>query len=117
MLSAFPELLFLAPFAALLVRVSAAAVFALSAWDHFGRRTGPWSVLATAETAVAFLLFVGLYTQLVAVVGLAVWGSLFYINLTQPLRARTEATWWLMMVLLLSLVVTGPGPFAFDLPL
>ncbi len=119
MLSLFPQILFLAPFSALLIRIAAAVVFGYDAWNRFSRKPAPWvMVVVVLEIVVAIMLLVGFYTQAAALVGAITLGLLFYVNFAdEKINVIREITWWLMLILLFSLMVTGPGPFAFDLPL
>ena len=73
------------------------------------------SLLPSAtEIAVALGLMVGAWTQAAALFGLL----LVALSLAYPkLRAYSFSTMLLALVMLASLVVTGPGAFAFDLPL
>ena len=117
MLSFFPELLFLSPLAALLIRVAAAIVFGRSAYKHLTMDQRVWvKLFGVVEAIIAVLLFVGFLTQPAALLGLIAIGVIFYLEMaTKPIL--TQTTWWLMLVMCLSLLVLGAGPFAFDLPL
>jgi hypothetical protein len=113
MLSLFPELLFLAPLGALIVRLSLAFLLALSAWKHVGD-TGSVRVLGMAEAAVAALLVGGAWTQPASL------GALFVIAtwLSFPRMSEySRSTALLALAISISLILTGPGAFAFDLPL
>ena len=114
MLSLFPEILFLAPFSALLIRVATAAIFGYAASKHLTEPDMTLRALGTTEGVCALLLFLGLYAQAAALLGIA----LFFIHAFLP-RARVLPTssGLLLLVLCISLLVTGPGPLAFDLPL
>lgn len=117
MLSLFPELLFLSPFAAFLIRIAAAIVFGNIAYHHVTRDERAWvKLLGGVEAVVAAMFFVGFLTQLAALVGLVLLGTVLYLGwLSRP--ATRETAWWLMLVMCISLLVLGAGPFAFDLPL
>ena len=83
MLSLFPQILFLAPLSATLLRVAAALTFAYVVWmqnahrNEFGRTqfpivgSGMWIVWFSliVESAIGIALFTGLYTQLAALLG------------------------------------------------
>lgn len=132
MLSLFPQLLFLAPFSATILRVSAGVAFLLVAWIHMRKRDelsridffvighGAWIPVFAAllEFAIATALIAGIYTQLAALLGALaalksfVWKRRFSESF--PLSRPTSA---LLFVICLSLVFTGAGAFAFDLPL
>lgn len=113
MLSLFPEILFLTPFAALFMRLSVAAVFAYSA----SRRMRGDSLLVffgAVDTAIALALFVGISTQLAGFAAALCLGTWLVKSSWSPLPRSTVA---LALVMALSLIITGPGPLAFDLPL
>ena len=115
MLSLFPELLFLAPLSALLIRASIAVLFALGAYDRFrGSSSAVWYVLAILEALAALSLSLGYWAQAGALLALA----LIALSLVLPtLRRYPISTLLLLFVMCLSILVTGPGAFAFDLPL
>ena len=145
MLSIFPELLFLAPLAPFLIRIALASVFGYAALRHFvskredgvrtlgfaagwlhafwiqpdgdiGASAGRWAfkILWTAELAAAILFALGVYTQIVAIVGGFVATEWILSRRTRPV-ARGVA--FLSLVMCLSLLLTGAGALAFDLPL
>jgi uncharacterized membrane protein YphA (DoxX/SURF4 family) len=115
MLSVFPEILFLAPFAALALRLALAILFALGAWQHFSAQDISIRVFSALEFGIAAALFAGAWTQPVALVGLAV--ALVGLVFVPRIRAYPLSTMLLACVMLASLVVMGAGAFAFDLPL
>jgi uncharacterized membrane protein YphA (DoxX/SURF4 family) len=131
MLSIFPELLFLAPFSAFVIRVSVACLFALAAYTHVrpirdaqnisSGSNGAGTSLTTLTYIIAFLeilaaisLAIGYYAQIGALVGVFVVGVWFIIKNVRPYQSSTI---FLLFILCLSLLVTGPGALAFDLPL
>ncbi len=116
MLSLFPEILFLAPVAPLLIRVALALLMFYDGWHMFARADMRSRIAAFCAFAVGALLFVGAWTQLVAF--LFVIAYLIYLFI--PYGPRTSmplSTMILAVVMALTLVFTGPGKFAFDLPL
>ena len=132
MLSVFPEILFLSPFAATILRIAAGIVFLFVAWTHYSQRDdlskeqfilvgpGMWIPIfaALVEFLVALGLIFGTYTQAVAIGGALlalkhfVWSSRYPHFF--PLSRSASA---LLFVICLSLIVTGAGAYAFDLPL
>lgn len=115
MLSVFPELLFLAPFSAFVIRVAVACLFALAAYTH--ARVSPTMlsyVFAALETIAALSLAIGYYAQIGALIGICIAGVWLTIK---SARLYSPSTIFLMLVMCLSLLVTGPGALAFDLPL
>ncbi|OGG52393.1 hypothetical protein A3H16_01245 [Candidatus Kaiserbacteria bacterium RIFCSPLOWO2_12_FULL_53_8] len=132
MLSLFPQLLFLAPFSATLLRIAAAVVFFSIAWTHWQKREqlgdiefivvgkGTWipTFAAALEFLIAVGLFLGMYVQLVAILGaLAALKALIWKRRYSVMIPISRTASALVFVICLSLVFTGAGAFAFDLPL
>jgi hypothetical protein len=114
MLSLFPGILFLAPLSAFFIRIALAIVFLLATKRHWPRLERKFHILAVIEFATAVSVGVGAWTQAGAIAGLAT--ALFWI--AQPsMRPISRIATFLSIVLCLSLIITGAGPFAFDLPL
>ncbi len=113
MLSTLPELLFLAPFSAFLIRVALALTLAFAARHHArGSERVLW--LALIEIMAAVALAFGTWTQVAAIAGVAI----VCVWLVSPrVRPVARGTALLALVLSLSLTVTGAGAFAFDMPL
>lgn len=113
MLSVFPELLFLSPLAATLIRGALVIFFGYAAWKHSLNADLSLRALGLGEAAVMFALFFGAWTQPAAVAGAVLLLGWFFLQ-TRP---YTISSILLALVMCLSLLVLGPGPFAFDLPL
>lgn len=114
MLSLFPEILFLAPFSALLLRLALAVVLAYAAWLHIAQRDSTVRTLSFIEAALAVVIFVGAWTQAAALLAVIFLG----LHLLIPrMRVYATSTILLSFVICLSLLVTGAGALAFDLPL
>jgi len=119
MLNVFPELLFLAPIAALLIRAATASFFILAGITHwkYSDNTSDNTVgkiFAAMETAVAIALAVGFYTQIAALIAACVIVAWFFMKDMRPLPMSTML---LLLVTSFSLILTGSGPISFDLPL
>ena len=114
MLSLFPEILFLAPFSAFLIRVALALLLGLAAWKHFSHDEPSLRIFGILEIAAAAALLAGAWTQGVAL--LAFIGTALSFVFPR-LRAYPLSTTLLALVMFLSLVVTGAGVLSFDLPL
>lgn len=132
MLNPFPQLLVYGFFAPTLLRVVVALVFAyiaLRQWkkrDEFGETNffiigkGMWIVWFSIgiEALVAAGLFLGLYTQVAALLGALlaiksyVWRGRYPVAF--PLSRMVSL---LLAVICLSLIFSGAGALAFDLPL
>lgn len=114
MLSLFPQILFLAPLATTLLRFSLAVVLGYGAWKHLSFASWNIRVLGIVEIVLAGLVLVGAWVQPAALAAVVV--SLAWA-LWRPSRSMPLSTILLALVIALSLVVTGAGAFAFDLPL
>lgn len=132
MLTLFPEILFLSPAATALLRIAAALTFAYVVWTQLKRREelsrvrfplvgkGEWIIWFSVivEGAIAIALFAGIYTQLAALLGAVTAAKYWYWHKYTPAFAPlARGTSLLLLAITLSLVVTGAGAFAFDLPL
>lgn len=114
MLSLFPELLFLSPFAAFLIRISVGALLGYAAYRHFSDTALSIRILAGVQAIAAALMIVGAHTQAVAIFALLL--ALTSLA-TENRRIYPKTTLALAAVMAFTLTITGPGPFAFDLPL
>ncbi|MEK7480443.1 MAG: hypothetical protein AAB665_04130 [Patescibacteria group bacterium] len=114
MLSVFPELLFLSPFSAFLIRVALAAVFAYAAWHHFKTGDRVANFFAVAEAVLAVVIMAGAWTQPAALIGAIMTGLWLWQSTLRPVARGTV---FLSLIMCLSLLVTGAGAFAFDWPL
>ncbi len=136
MLNPFPTLLYLTFFAPTLLRIAAAVVFFYLAYHTLRRKdaiaaarfplglTGSWIVwlAVLAELLIAVCLFAGLYTQWAAILAaLGALKALAYRRLWPELSLLvfpiSSGTSFLLLVISLSLIITGAGAFAFDIPL
>ncbi|MDZ4226458.1 MAG: DoxX family membrane protein [Patescibacteria group bacterium] len=132
MLNPFPDLLVLGFFAPTLIRVAAAALFLYAGYIHWQRREaianvsfpivgrGEWIAWLSIvfHLAVGAMLFFGYYTQIAALLGLV--GSLKGVVLGKSYAqvfVYSRATYILLAAICASLLFSGAGAFAFDLPL
>ncbi|MCI0619661.1 DoxX family protein [Candidatus Wolfebacteria bacterium] len=135
MLSVFPQLLTFSLIAPFILRVAVGFAFIALGASHFGKgvpdvreelmRVFPWAgslvvFLGVAELILGILLVVGLWTQVAAL--LAGIGSLKLAFLKHRFAFRAVApfsigVYILLAIMSLSLLLTGAGFFAFDLPL
>jgi hypothetical protein len=114
MLSLLPEVLFLGAFAATLIRISLAVMFAYNAWINVSKEDAAVRTFAIIEIATAAALFIGAWTQAFALAAVLI--GVIALVLPQ-FRVWPRSTVALMIIMALTLVVTGAGAFAFDLPL
>lgn len=115
MLSLFPEILFLAPLSALVIRASVATLFALATYTHVRGATVFIYSMAALEAIATLSLAFGYYAQAGALLAALI--AVVWAILGRPLRPFPLTTTLLLVVMSLSILVTGPGAFAFDLPL
>ena len=140
-LTIFPALLsygfgsyFLVPF---LLRVTVAAFFAYQVIGHFTHKKAvadvlhnkfKWvshemavwgvGVLILAELALGLFLFVGAFTQIAAILAALAFVKMAFFHKSMPAYAPlSRATYILLIIICVSLLFTGAGAFAFDLPL
>lgn len=132
MLNPFPELLWLGFFAPTIVRIAAGALFLYAArhlWQNretISSTTFPligrgewisWSMIVF-HLAIGAMLVFGYYTQyaaLLAAIGAfkgILWGARY-----KDVCVFSRSTYVLLLAISLSLLVSGAGAFAFDLPL
>ncbi len=137
MLNTFPNLLVLGFFAPTILRVAAAGVLFYLAYfyvthrEEIGRASFP--VIGAVGPRIAWLIaagtgligvgfFFGYYTQIMAILGMlgmikyAVY-SRFYPHLLVLRFPLSRSTMLLFFVICLSLLISGAGALAFDLPL
>jgi len=131
--SVFPSLFFLSPLAATLLRIAAAYAFLYVANSLIQDRRkitrerfpivgqmNEWMVWTSAlvTIAVGILLATGLYTQVAAIVGMII--ALkhgIFAHKYSSIIPLSRGTYALLFVICASLLVTGAGAIAFDLPL
>lgn len=135
MLTIFPNLLFLAPFSATIIRFAVGLFFIYTAFAlHADRREiarsrlpiigfpRPWMVYLTCVVliVIAAALIVGFGTQVAAIAGMAV----IAIHLAIPrswlhpgIDPIARSAHLLLFIMCLTLLITGAGPLAYDLPI
>ncbi len=118
MFNPFPDLLWLSFFAPTVLRLAAAGVLFAGAYAHLKHKDSNSRAFAAAHLLVGAMLFFGWNTQYAALLGMA--GTVVSFLLpsrfikTAPLPLSTAG---LLFAIFLSLLVSGAGAFAFDLPL
>jgi hypothetical protein len=132
MLNTFPHLLVLGFFAPTLLRIAISTVLFYGAYLVYKNRASAakevlpilgkivWAgtLTALAYGAIGILLLVGAYTQIAAILGaiVSVKGLLFCRRFIS-LFPYSRSTYTLLFIISLSLIVSGAGALAFDLPL
>lgn len=133
MLSVFPSLLDYSFFAPTVLRVAAGCVLFLVAYTLWKQRAliaqerfpvivtcPPWltGMSSFVIAVIGFLLVAGMWTQIAALAGaLVALKGIFFGQRYRTVVPLPLSTNVLLLVILLSLVVTGAGALAFDLPL
>ena len=125
--SFFPELLNFPILATLILRLTAGIYFAMLAVRlSTTLRTIPnpalsvrvlGTVFVVCEYVVAGLLFVGFYTQVAALGGMALAVVSLTLGIGRGSHASERHVQVLLLVICASLLFLGAGPFAFDIPL
>lgn len=118
-LSLFPQLLTFEIFSALILRIIA-SLFVINLGLSRYNKAYKWS--SVFYFISGGLVFVGLYTQASAILGVLVLKFDFYIDYwmnknTNPVSREKFFLYGMAILIMLSLLLTGPGAFAFDLPL
>ncbi len=119
MLSLFPALLSYQQLSPFLLRIILGAIFLFAAYRSLrGGSSNDKKVVAAIEALAALLLVIGLWTQAAA--------AIITIDLVARLigRIREKAFltdgvnyYLILLAIAISLLLTGPGWWAFDLPL
>ena len=119
-LSLFPSLLSFGLFGPILLRLTLGVVIFF--WGYKGVKsaaTNPQKIaFAVLDIVVGALLVVGLFTQLGALIAAVI----LAVKLVNKARAKALFTdgvnyYFILFIIAVSLVFTGAGFFAFDLPL
>lgn len=137
MLNIFPDLLFLQILAPFLLRVAIGVMFIWIGYSYLFKdrealilqvskrfpKLGKFSVLSGGvfEIITGVFLVAGLLTQIAAIVGVliaidALFVKFFYKELDKVMK-YSKMFYILVLIISLSLIVSGAGAFAIDLPL
>lgn len=132
MLNTFPDLLSLGFFAPTILRITVALAFLFGAYLQHRRLeelsrirfpivgAGAWIIWLSiiAHTVIGLMLFFGYYTQIAAILGIV--GSIkgiVYAKKYPRLFALCRADYVFILAICLSLLLSGAGAWARDLPL
>lgn len=119
MFSIFPPLLSFSGLSPLLLRLTLGLVMLFWAFNKFkAHKTGGITAVSIIEALVGISLFVGFMTQVAAFISAIILG----IRLVKKIRNRAFFTdgvnyYFILFVIAISLIFTGAGFIAFDLPL
>lgn len=117
-LTTFPMLLDFGLFAPLALRLMVAVFILMIGLERY-KKPYNWTIVFYALSGI--MLALGLYTQIVSIIGIAIIKFDFYTNYwiereNRKVGKEIYMLYWMAGIILLSLLVTGPGLFAFDLP-
>ncbi|MFZ2621487.1 MAG: hypothetical protein WAX85_03000 [Minisyncoccia bacterium] len=118
-LSIFPRLLDFSLLAPTVLRVVVALFVIYLGLNRYKKEYNYASIVYIISGG---LIILGLYIQIASIIAIAVLKFDFYVDFyikrkTKPVEIDKYFLYGAMGVILLSLLVTGPGLFAFDLPL
>ncbi|MEK7117417.1 MAG: DoxX family protein [Patescibacteria group bacterium] len=134
MLNLFPDLLTYSMLAPFIIRVVAGFTFLNTGILKLSREKGRWlisleelkisrasvvlKILAVIEIVGGILLIVGAWTQLAALILTLFTTAVFFIEYRDPSILKRNLPFYLLLLsITLSLLFSGAGAFAFDLPL
>lgn len=117
MLNPFPELLIYSTLAPFLLRVVLGFIYLDLGILNF-RKSGYTKLLGIVEIVGAIMLFIGLYTQIAALLFVIVGGISFYIEYKDESLLKRDIVFYLLVLAIsISLLLSGAGAYAKDLPL
>ena len=134
MLSIFPSLLVFGIFAPFFLRLAVGIYLFYTGYEHltkeqislekeFGNKLGGLGkslaiIVPVFEILVGLSLVAGFLTQVMVLLGMVYSAKLLWFKKDCPRYAKHEKIFYvLVFIILLSLLFTGPGAFAVDLPL
>lgn len=119
MLNPFPSLLIYSTLAPFILRIVLGLIFLdLGASRLRSRKLNFLSAIALLEVVGAFMLFIGLYTQIAALGFAILTGIELYIEWKDSKILKGDFVFYLLLfVISLSLLLTGAGAYAKDIPL
>src|SRR3989344_3512038 len=114
-LSTFPALLSFGLIAPLLLRLAVGGLIILFGWERY-KKPYQWSSLL--YVIIGVLLILGFYTQIVVIASILILKFDFWTNKKAGQVSREKFLLQVIAnVILISLLFTGPGFLALDLPL
>ncbi len=118
MLSLFPSLLSYGLVAPFLLRIVLAIVVLHFAYVHIQKKSRIPVIFGTIQAISGFLLLIGLFTQVAALILVIIFGLLMVKQIINKAFLSDGVNYYLLLfIIALSLIVSGPGAFAFDYPL
>ncbi|MDP3996600.1 MAG: hypothetical protein Q8P86_02830 [bacterium] len=121
MLNTFPDLLTYGFFAPTILRLTVGAWFIYEGFQLFREESEERRLLqgfiATLQVAGGILLFVGFFTQVTALTLAVITASNIFMGREDMKEREKRIVRLLALSILVSLILTGAGNLAFDLPL
>ena len=115
MLSLLPQLFSFQIIAYAILRVAVAIVGLIAGWSRYKK---PYKWTSVLYFAVSIFLLIGLYTQVLAIIAIVLVCFNFWADKKiAPLSDEQKLLHIILVVILLSLLFTGPGFLAMDKPL
>ncbi len=117
-LTVFPALLTFGLFAPFILRVTVGVLRLFVGVERFKSQEKGSQAMSFLYIISSVLLIIGLYTQIAAIVAIFLIWFDYRMTKKQGLMTREKMALAIVMkIILISLLVTGPGAWAFDLPL
>ena len=117
MLNPFPDLLIYSMLAPFILRIVLGLVY-LDLGILNWKKSGNMKVLGLVEIIGAAMLFFGIYTQYAAILFILIGGISFYIEYKDASVLKRDIVFYLLVLAIsISLLLTGAGAYAKDLPL
>lgn len=117
MLNPFPELLTYSMLAPFILRLVLGFVYLDLGLLNF-KKKGNMKLLGVVEIIGAIMLFLGFYTQIAAILFIIIAGTSFYIEYKDAAVLKRDIVFYLLVLSIsISLLLSGAGSYAKDLPL
>ncbi|HRH25825.1 MAG TPA: hypothetical protein PLD99_02705 [Parcubacteria group bacterium] len=117
MLNPFPDLLIYSMLAPFILRIVLGLVY-LDLGTLNWKKSGNMKILGLVEIIGAAMLFFGIYTQYAAMLFILIGGISFYIEYKDASVLKRDIVFYLLVLAIsISLLLTGAGAYAKDLPL
>lgn len=117
MLNPFPDLLIYSGLAPFILRMVLAFVYLDLGFINF-KKLGNLKLLGLIEVVGAVMLFLGFYTQIAAILFVIIAGVSFYVEYKDASVLKRDIVFYLLILAIsVSLLLTGAGTYAKDLPL
>lgn len=117
MLNPFPSLLVFSTLAPFILRLVLGFIYLDLGILNF-RKSSLLKILGVVEIVGALMLFLGFYTQIAALVFIVISASGFYLEYKDETLLKRDIVFYLLLLAIsVSLLLTGAGAYAKDIPL